>query len=60
MAEYHKLAASFNPTSFDADSIVRLAKQAGMKYVVLTSKHHEGFALYHSKVSSYNSFDATP
>lgn len=58
--EYRKLADSFNPTSFDADAIVKLAKQAGMKYVVLTSKHHEGFALYDSKVSSYNSVQATP
>lgn len=58
--EYRQLASSFNPTAFDAEAIVRLAKQAGMKYVVLTSKHHEGFALYDSQASSYTSVQATP
>lgn len=59
-AEYEKLAAEFNPTAFDADYIVRKAKEWGMKYIVITSKHHEGFAMYHSKCSSYNVVDATP
>ena len=50
----------FNPTKFDADAIVRLAKDAGMKYIVITSKHHDGFALFDSKVSPYDAVDATP
>lgn len=58
--EYRKLASGFNPKSFDADALVKMAKQAGMKYVVLTSKHHEGFSLYDSKISSYNSVQSTP
>lgn len=58
--EYEKLAARFNPDSFDADRIVRLARDAGMKYVVFTSKHHEGFAMYRSKADRYNAVDATP
>jgi len=59
-AEYHKLAAAFNPILFNADEWVSLAEDAGMKYMVVTSKHHEGFALYHSKVSKFNVVDATP
>lgn len=58
--EYRKLAAAFNPVYFDAEEWVRLAKDAGMKYIVFTSKHHDGFAMYHSKASDYNVFDATP
>jgi alpha-L-fucosidase len=58
--EYEQLAGRFNPVKFDADAWVRLAKDAGMKYIVITSKHHDGFALYHSKVSRYNVVDATP
>lgn len=57
--EYRNLAHSFNPVSFNADSIVSLAKQAGMKYIVITAKHHDGFAMYHSGVSDYNIFDWT-
>src|SRR5881392_3030759 len=53
-------AASFNPVKFDADAWVRVAKDAGMRYIVITSKHHDGFALFHSKVSKYNAVDATP
>ena len=58
--DYSPLARQFNPVSFDADSWVRLAKEAGMKYVVITSKHHDGFAMYHSRASKYNIVDATP
>ena len=59
-AEYSKLAAAFNPIFFDAEEWVKIAQDAGMKYIVLTSKHHEGFALFHSKVSEFNIVDATP
>ncbi len=57
---YAKLADQFSPQSFDADKIVKMAKAAGMKYLVVTSKHHDGFALYGSTVSSFNSKQATP
>ena len=53
VSEYEKLAEEFNPVNFDADEIVRKAKEWGMKYIVFTSKHHEGFAMYDSKVSDY-------
>jgi alpha-L-fucosidase len=59
-AEYEKLATIFKPIYFDADEIVALAKEAGMKYLVITTKHHDGFAMYHSKVDTYNIYDATP
>ena len=58
--EYAQLAKEFNPTEFNAESIAKLAKDAGMKYIVITSKHHDGFAMYDSKVSDYNIVDATP
>ena len=58
--EYEQLAGQFNPLRFNAEEIVRLAEDAGMKYIVITSKHHDGFAMYHSKVSTYNIVDATP
>lgn len=60
IAEYEKLASAFNPVFFDPDQWVLMAKEAGMKYIVITSKHHEGFAMYHSQVSPYNVVDATP
>jgi len=58
-AEYEKLVDRFNPTEFDADAIVRLAKQAGMKYIVITTKHHEGFSMWNSASNPYNVM-ATP
>ncbi len=58
--EYEKLAQQFNPVKFDAEKWVLLAKNAGMKYIVITSKHHDGFAMFHSKASKYNIYDATP
>src|SRR6188508_3165224 len=51
---YEKLPAFFNPTEFDAKAWVQMAKAAGMKYIVITSKHHDGFAMWDSKVSDYN------
>lgn len=59
-AEYEKFAAKFNPVEFDAAEWVRIAKDAGMKYLVITSKHHDGFAMYDSAVSTYDIVDATP
>ena len=58
--EYEKFAAQFNPIGFNADEWVRLAKNAGMKYIVITSKHHDGFCLWDSKVTDYDIMDATP
>lgn len=58
--EYRKLAREFNPTDFDADWIAEKAKSWGMKYLVFTSKHHEGFAMYDSKCSDYTSVKASP
>lgn len=60
VAEYEALAKDFNPVKFDADAWVALAKEAGMRYIVITSKHHDGFALFHSKADPYNIVDATP
>ncbi len=60
IAEYSKFAAEFNPVKFNADEWAGLAEQAGMKYMVITSKHHDGFAMFHSAASSYNIYDATP
>ena len=57
--EYIPLVGQFNPTASDADAWVRAAKDAGQKYVVLTTKHHEGFSLFDSKVTTYDTM-ATP
>ena len=59
-AEYGQLAKVFNPIYFNADEWISFCKQCGMKYFVITSKHHEGFALFKSDVDKYNMFDATP
>src|SRR5579871_6269391 len=58
--EYEQLPKQFDPEKFDADAWVKVAQDAGMKYIVITSKHHDGFAMYGSKVSKYNIVDATP
>ena len=58
--EYEKLAARFDPVKFNADEWVQLAQDAGMKYMVITSKHHDGFAMFKSAASPYNVVDATP
>jgi len=60
VAEYEKLAGQFNPVKFDAAEWVGIAKAAGVKYIVITSKHHDGFSLFGSKATKYNVVDATP
>lgn len=58
--EYAALARQFNPTNWDPDAVARLAKAAGMKFIVLTSKHHDGFAMFGTKQSQFNVVDGTP
>jgi len=58
--EYKKIAKEFNPVDFDAMAIATLAKNAGMKYIIITSKHHDGFAMFKSEASPFNIVDATP
>ena len=58
--EYSQLASIFDPIYFNAEEWVVFAKNCGMKYIVITSKHHDGFALYHSKADPYNIADAAP
>jgi len=60
IAEYEQFAAQFDPVKFDADQWVSIAKNAGMKYIVITSKHHDGFCLWDSEVSDYDVMDASP
>ncbi|WP_164981492.1 alpha-L-fucosidase [Silvibacterium dinghuense] len=60
VADYKALAPQFNPTEFSAERVVTLAKTAGMKYIVITAKHHEGFAMFASKADPFNIVDATP
>ncbi|HEY9005954.1 alpha-L-fucosidase [Ohtaekwangia sp.] len=57
---YEKLPAFFNPTEYDPKAWVQMAKAAGMKYITITSKHHDGFAMWDSKVSDYNIVKKTP
>ena len=58
--EYKAYAKEFNPVKYDPEAWVQLAKEAGMKYLVITSKHHDGFALFDSKVTGWGVVDATP
>src|SRR2546429_2431101 len=55
-----QVAGKFNPSEFNADEWVHIAKDAGMGYFIITAKHHDGFAMYDSKVSDYNIVQATP
>ena len=58
--EYRAKASTFNPVEFDADKLAAMAKAAGMKYLVLTTKHHDGFAMFQSDASKFNIVDYTP
>jgi alpha-L-fucosidase len=58
--EYEKLADQFNPVNFDAEAWVKLAKDTGMQYIVITAKHHDGFSMFKTKVDRYNIVDSTP
>nr|WP_295872822.1 alpha-L-fucosidase [uncultured Chitinophaga sp.] len=60
VADYQQVAKSFNPVKYDADAWVKAAKDAGMKYIVITAKHHDGFAMFKSAASKWNIADATP
>jgi len=60
VAEYEPLAQQFNPANFNADEFVGITKNAGMKYIVITSKHHDGFCLWDSEVTDYDIIDASP
>ena len=60
ISEYNKLATFFNPAYFDADQWVLMAKDAGMKYITITSRHHDGFSMFDSAASDYNIIDKTP
>ncbi|SDQ66969.1 alpha-L-fucosidase [Flagellimonas zhangzhouensis] len=59
VATYEKLPAFFNPTEFDAEAWVLMAKNAGMKYITITTKHHDGFAMFNSKLSDWDIMDRT-
>ncbi|MFL5774107.1 MAG: alpha-L-fucosidase, partial [Flavisolibacter sp.] len=60
VADYQEFARQFNPVLYDPEAWVKMAKDAGMKYIVITAKHHDGFALFNSKASKWNMVDATP
>jgi alpha-L-fucosidase len=59
-AEYKEYASNFNPVKYDPEAWVKVAREAGMRYIVITSKHHDGFALYPSDVTDWDVVDATP
>ncbi len=58
--EYEKLPAQFNPTHFDPDAWCQLAKNAGMRYITFTAKHHDGFLMYNTRLSDWDVVDRTP
>ncbi len=60
VSEYEKLAGQFNPVKFDARRWVQIARDAGMQYIVITSKHHDGFCLFETQQTEYDVMDATP
>jgi len=60
VSDYKAFARQFNPVKYDPEFWAELAKEAGMKYIVITSKHHDGFALFDSKVTDWDIVDATP
>ncbi len=60
VSEYERVAGRFNPVEFNASEWVRTAKRAGMRHIMITAKHHDGFAMFGSKASAYNIVDATP
>lgn len=59
VAEYQDTAKNFNPVNYNPDEWVKMAKNAGMKYIIITSKHHDGFALFESEASPWNVVDTT-
>jgi len=59
-SRYEKFAKEFDPVKFNAEQWAGIAKNAGMKYMVITAKHHDGFCMYDSKFTKYNIVDATP
>ncbi len=58
--DYEQLASQFKPDQFNAEEWVKMAEEAGVKYIVITAKHHDGFAMFRSPASKFNVFDATP
>jgi len=60
VADYQKLVANFDPTKFNAEAWVSMAKASGVKYIVITAKHHDGFAMFNSAANKFNIVDATP
>ncbi len=60
VGDYEPLAKRFNPVAFDAAEWVALARRAGQKYLVITSKHHDGFCMFRTRQTRYNIVDATP
>ncbi|HLJ55264.1 MAG TPA: alpha-L-fucosidase [Chthonomonadaceae bacterium] len=60
ISEYEKLPPQFNPTRFDARQWVKMAKDSGIRYITITSKHHDGFCMFHSKLTDYNIVDRAP
>ena len=58
--EYEQLAKHFNPVKFNADEWVEIARDAGMRYMIVTAKHHDGFCMFHTELTDYNIVDATP